>query len=190
MRTATRASALLWLAALLFLLAGLAGCATTSSPAPAPVPEVANLSGRLAVRVAASGEAPARSVTALFDLRSQDGQAGELDLSTPMGTIMGRAKWDAQQVTLVTPQGERRYPSLSALSQDVLGESIPVQALFDWLQGRPWPGAPSEPLPAASGGVGFTQLGWALQLGQLPDGVIVAERAEPPQVRVQARLLR
>lgn len=191
MRKATQLpSALPWLAALC-LLVGSVGCTTTAPPSltPAPAPEVSNLSGRLAVRVAALGEAPARSVTALFDLRSHDGQSGELDLSTPMGTIMGRATWNAQQVKLVTSQSERVYPSLSALSQDVLGESIPVQALFDWLRGRPWPGAPSEPLQEESG-MGFTQLGWTLQLGQLPDGVIVAERAEPPQVRVQARLLR
>lgn len=144
------------------------------------------LSGRLAVKVAAREGAPARSVSALFDLRSQDGHAGELDLSTPMGTLMGRARWDAQQVWLITPDGERRYPNLEALSDDVLGEQVPVQALFDWLQGRPWPGAPSTLLPGSA----FTQLGWTIRLDRLADGMILAERTEPSPVTVQARLLR
>ncbi len=182
-RSAGRALGLL---AAILGVAQLLGCATPpASPPPVPA-DVTTLSGRLAVRVAAQEGTPARSLSALFDLRSPDGRAGELDLSTPMGTLMGRARWDTQQVRLITPEGERQYPSLEALSDDVLGENVPVQALFDWLQGRPWSQAASTPLPDG----GFTQLGWTVRLDRLSDGVIVAERAAPPLVTVQARLLR
>jgi outer membrane lipoprotein LolB len=164
-------------------VAQLLGCATTPPPS-----EPANLSGRLSVRVAAQGDTPGRSVSAVFDLRSSDGQSGELDLSTPLGTLMGRARWSPGQVSLATSQGERSYPSLAALSEDVLGEDVPVQALFDWLQGRAWPGAASTPLTAPS--LGFSQLGWTIRLDRLADGAIQAERAEPPEVTVQVRLQR
>lgn len=170
---------------LLFVaMLALAGCATP----PVMVSHPDSLSGRLAVRVAAHDNDPARSVSALFDLRS-NGPSGELDLSTPMGTLMGKAQWGPEQVSLVTPQGQRQYPSLSALSEDVLGESIPVQALFDWLHGRPWSGAQATPLPGEPN-AGFTQLGWRIELDRFAQGIVQAHRDAAPRVFVHARLLR
>jgi hypothetical protein len=63
----------------------------------------------------------------------------------------------------VTPQGTRRFADLDALTREVLGESVPLEAWFDWLHGRPWPGAASTPEP---GGAGFGQLGWAVDLSR------------------------
>jgi outer membrane lipoprotein LolB len=40
---------------------------------------------------------------------------------------------------LATPRGESTFTDLDALTRQALGESVPVSALFDWLQGRPWP---------------------------------------------------
>jgi outer membrane lipoprotein LolB len=129
-----------------------------------------------------------RSVSALFDLRNQV-DAGELDLSTPLGTLIGKVQWSPQQVSLLTHQGLRSYPNLSALSEDVLGENIPLQALFDWLNGRPWSGAQATPLPGPPN-AGFTQLGWRIQLDQLAQGIIKAHREAAPEVFFHARLLR
>lgn len=129
-----------------------------------------------------------RSVSALFDLQSQ-GDSGELDLSTPLGTLIGKVQWGPQQVSLLTQQGLRQYPSLGALSEDLWGENIPLQAMFDWLNGRPWSGTPATPLPGPPG-TGFTQLGWRIQLDQWPQGIIQAQREAEPQVFFHARLLR
>jgi len=69
----------------------------------------------------------------------------------------------------------------------VLGESLPLAALFDWLRGRPWPGATSRPLPAP-GGVGFEQLGWVVDLARFDQAAVAASRARAPAVTVRAKL--
>ncbi len=144
------------------------------------------LSGRLAVRVDASDGAPARSENAVFELRG-NAQAGQLNLSTPLGSVLAQARWAQGTVVLATPQGERRFADLDSLTQEVLGESVPVAALFDWLRGRPWPDAasvgrvaPAEP--------GFSQLGWSVSLARFDDGLVVAKRESAPAVTVRAKL--
>ena len=176
-RAAARASALL--AALL-----LAACATL------PPPEAAGdvLGGRLAVRVDAGADTPARSESATFELRG-DAQRGRLDLSTPLGSMVAQARWEPAAVRLVTPQGERRFADLDALTREVLGESVPVAALFDWLRGRPWPGAASTS-SNVPGARGFTQLGWNVDLGRFDEGWVIARRESAPAVTVRAKLER
>jgi len=176
----TRRAAIAALAAAVLL----AACASVP-PALAPAGGE-TLAGRLAVRVDPSGDSEARSVTAGFELRGAPA-AGQLDLSTPLGTLMARARWAPGEVVLVTPQGETPYPSLDALTRDVLGESVPVAALFDWLHGRPWPGAPYESAtpPAAPG---FRQLGWNVDLARLADATIAAVREQAPTVTVRVKI--
>ena len=72
---------------------------------------------------------------------------------------------------------------LDALSERMLGESMPLAALIEWLHGRPWPGAPVQRLSD-----GFEQLGWALDLSRRTEGFIVAVRARPPAVTLRIRL--
>jgi outer membrane lipoprotein LolB len=166
------------------LLTVLAGCA--SPPTGTDVPQGESLSGRLAVRVAASPESLERSLTAAFELQGRP-SAGRLSLSTPLGTMLAQARWAPGQVLLVTPQGERPYLTLDELTREVLGESIPVAALFDWLHGRPWPGAASSPT-AAPLAPGFQQLGWVISLARFADASIDAVREQAPMVTVRIRL--
>jgi len=156
----------------------LAGCATR----PPDMAEMPWTSGRLSVRVAATADVPARSVSAAFDLRG-NGERGELRLSTSLGTLMASARWAPGQAVLTTSDGDTRYDDLDSLSREALGEALPLQALPDWLAGRPWPGAPSQ--PAADG---FEQLGWRISLARFGEGWVDAERAAPPRVSVRARL--
>ncbi len=158
----------------------------------ASVPQVSvpaagdSFSGRLAVRVEAHDGAAARSENAAFELQGT-AQAGRLNLSTPLGSVLAQARWSPGSVVLATPQGERNFADLDALTQEVLGESVPVAALFDWLRGRPWPGAASvaRVAPAESG---FVQLGWSVELARFDDGLVVAKRTRPPTVTVRAKL--
>jgi outer membrane lipoprotein LolB len=95
------------------------------------------------------------------------------------------ARWQPGQAW-VQAQGERRdYASLDELTRDLMGEALPVEALFDWLQARPWPGAASE---ARSDGPGFVQLGWTVGLEGAADGLIVARRSTPTPVTVRAKV--
>lgn len=163
------------------LAVALSACTT-----PPKAPDGESLSGRLAVKVDAYGDQPARSVSAGFDLSGTPEQ-GQLSLTSPLGTTVARAQWTPAGATLSTSDGETRYQNLDTLTRDMLGESLPVAALFDWLRGRPWPGAPAE-LRTAPAEAGFVQLGWSVQLGRLGEGWVVAQRAAPPQVTVRARV--
>jgi len=145
-----------------------------------------SLSGRLAVKVDGEGGAAPRSVSAGFELQG-DPQHGRLNLSTPLGSVLAQARWAPGSVSLVTPQGERQFADLDALTGEVLGESVPVAALFDWLRGRPWPGAASTvSIPPAE--PGFAQLGWVVSLARFDQAWIVATRQSPPAVTVRARV--
>ncbi len=159
----------------------MAACATVPQMT---TPSGDTLSGRLAVRVDAAADAPARAENAAFELQGT-AEAGRLNLTTPLGSTVAQARWTPGAVVLNTPQGERRFADLDELTREVLGESVPLAALFDWLRGRPWPGAASQ-----SGGTpsGFAQLGWTVDLARFDEGWVVARRERAPQVTVRARL--
>jgi outer membrane lipoprotein LolB len=124
--------------ALVLVLAALAAACTTVPPAPPATGDV--LSGRLALRVEPVGSEAPRAVSAAFDLRG-DSRAGTLGLSTPLGSMLAQARWSPAEVVLTTPRETRRFASLDELTREALGESVPIEAWFDWLRGRPWPGA-------------------------------------------------
>lgn len=159
----------------------LSACAAVRPPATAEMPWT---SGRLAVRVDALGDSPARSASAGFDLRGT-ADAGELRLLSPLGTLLAQTRWSPREVVLDTPDGQRRYDDLDSLSRDTLGEVLPLRALPDWMAGRPWAAAPSRARDD-----GFEQLGWHVQVSQIADGQLVARRDAPPVVTLRARIER
>jgi len=168
-----RARALL--AAMVLLLAG---CAST---APAPG-ETVWTTGRLSVRIEAQADRAAQSVSAGFELRG-DGRGGELRLNSPLGTRVATARWAPGLAVLDDGRGEQAYENLAALAQQALGEALPLEALPDWLAGRPWAGAPH-----AAATEGFTQLGWQVDLSRRVEGWIEMHRSSPPSVRVRVKL--
>jgi outer membrane lipoprotein LolB len=164
------------------------GCATV----PVLAPSGDSLSGRLTLRVEDFGMQPPRTLSAAFDLRG-DARAGTFGLSTPLGTMLALARWSPNEVVLTTPQGERSFASLAELTREAVGQSVPIEAWFDWLRGRPWPGAPStatEPTAStrtSTGRLGFSQLGWSVDLSHFHEGNVIATRSEPPP-SVSARI--
>ena len=170
------------------LAVALAGCASVSPPptaATASASTGSGFAGRLAIAVEAEGESPPRAFSGGFDLRG-DAARGTLALATPFGTAVAEARWQPAEVVLVTPRETRRYATIAALTRDALGESVPLEALFDWLQGRPWPGAASDPAER-----GFSQLGWRVDTSGLGDGRLAARRTgAEPAVEVRIRLER
>lgn len=171
----------------LVALAALALGACTTVPVLGPAAPGEALSGRMALRVDAFRAEPARAFSAAFDLRG-DSRTGVLALSTPLGSTLAQARWQPARVVLVTPQGSRDFASLDELTRDMLGEVVPIEAWFDWLHGRPWPGAASAPA-GPQDARGFRQLGWTVDLGGFADGRVVAVREQPaPAVTVRIRL--
>ena len=88
---------------------------------------------------------------------------------------------------LVTSEGESTFADTDDLTRQLVGEALPLAALFDWLRGRPWPGAASAALPVAQG-AGFSQLGWQVLLAGVDRGAIVARRDAPPAITVRAMI--
>lgn len=165
-------------ALLVGLLAMLAGCATR----PAPDVDRPWTSGRITINVEATAERPAQRLTAEFDLRGNARQ-GELQLSTTVGTRFASLAWTPDEAVLDRGDGPVRYRDLEALSRAALGEPLPLQALPDWLAGRPWPGVGSQAMED-----GFEQMGWRVGLAGLGQGRIEARREAPPRVSVLLRL--
>ena len=159
--------------------AWLAGCQNLS---PAVRPEGSSHTGRLAVQV--EGDA-SRSFSASFELHGRP-DAGWIALSNPLGAQIGVAEWSpAQPVKLRTPDETRRYASLEDMAHELTGQDLPIAALFDWLEGRPWSSRPHQDLAADR----FEQLGWQVRTDRIADGLLVAERERPsPRVTVRAKL--
>ena len=156
----------------------LAGCAQLQKAPPDAVTE-ARLSGRISVTVAGNVHNRGTGGAASFELFGGP-QAGRLELTSPLGALVARANWQPGRVTLQTPSDERRFDDLDALTRELLGEAVPVAALFDWLQARPWPAAPHQKTAG-----GFEQLGWHIE-PKLP--ALVATRLADPVVTLRARL--
>jgi outer membrane lipoprotein LolB len=162
----------------------LGGCATLWQPLSSPTD--ASVEGRLAVQVHATATRQAQSLSAPFTLQGND-LAGTLELASPLGTLLARASWGPQGVTLLTPEGTQQFASLQALAESLFGEPLPLAAITAWLQGKPWPGAESQPLAPQV----FTQLGWRVDASAYDRGLVQAERLEPPpQVRLRALITR
>jgi outer membrane lipoprotein LolB len=167
------------IAAALAALAALAGCASLQTP-HADGTQV--LTGRLSVRVDSE---PVRALSAAFEL-SGNAREGAMALTSPLGNTLAQARWKPNNVVLETPGSQQRYPDLDTMAERALGERVPLAALFDWLRGRPWPGAGSETL--ADGEAGFSQLGWRVGLARYAEGWVEARRDAPPAVTMRARL--
>jgi outer membrane lipoprotein LolB len=134
------------------------------------------------LQIGASPSQPARQWSAGFELRGT-ARAGELDLTSPLGTLVAQARWQPGMVEL--SQGAERllFASLPDLARQLLGETVPLEALFDWLRGRPEPQAPHEVTAA-----GFLQQGWDIDLTGLAAGTFTAKRSSEPTITLRARL--
>lgn len=143
-------------------LAGLAslwfaGCA--QPPRPQPSASQGYWRGRLALRVDDRSEPT--SFFANFEL-SGNAEAGELLLSSPIGTTLAQLRWSPRSALLRNNGQTRAFGSLEALAVEATGTDLPIATLFEWLQGR---------AVAADG--------WQADLTQLEAGRLLARRERP-----------
>ena len=132
-----------------------------------------SLGGRLSLQVAAPRRrSPAHGVNAAFDLRGNAESAHAEPVDARSARRLPSRAGRRATVLLSTGEGERRFANLDALSRRALGEALPLQALPDWLRGRPWTGAAPFELPRR----GFEQLGWQLDLARRDEGFVSATR--------------
>jgi outer membrane lipoprotein LolB len=133
----------------------LAGCATPTRPSE---PAAAFWSGRLALQVE---DRPSQSFSALFELRGNAG-AGELTLTSPIGSVLAVLSWQPGRALLESGGSRREFASVEELATQATDTALPVQALFDWLNGKATP-----------------VQGWQADLGGLAEGRLRARRTDP-----------
>lgn len=167
------------------LMLGISACQSLDKPAADPLRATTpTFVGRLAVQV--EGDAQ-RSFSASFELQGTR-QAGQLALAGPLGSTVGQLAWNQDRTEWVGAEGRRTHASLDVLTEELLGEPIPVRSLLDWLGGRPDPSMPHRRWTAERG-EGFDQYGWAVSLIRQAEGVIQARRETPaPAVTVRIKL--
>lgn len=154
---------LLWSTGLVLGL--LWGCA--SAPKTAAPTASAYWAGRLVIHIQ---EPQSQALSMDFELTG-DAAQGELSLLNPWGTTLALARWTPTMAQLQQGQRSQTFPHMPALLQAVTGAALPLDAVLDWLQGRP-SNAP----------------GWEVDLSQRAQGRIVAQRLEPLPA-VQLRLM-
>jgi len=149
----------------------LAGCATPSRTAKPFSPEQVNTpewQGRISVQVL--GDSPS-SMSAGFLLRG-NAQNGELDLYSPLGTTLGALQWTPQKVLLNDGSTPQSFSSLAELTEKATGASLPIDAIFGWLQGR-----------------NDAAAGWQADLSAAAQGSLFARRISPaPEVTLRIKL--
>jgi outer membrane lipoprotein LolB len=165
------------------------GSLPAAPSAPADAAPAHSYSGRLLLKVSASASGPARSISAGFSLLGSP-EAGELLLVSALGQSLLQARWQPGSATLWTATGgePKRFENLRSLLDealtDVLDAPLPLVALFDWLRGQPWSGAPSQAMPE----LGFEQLGWQVRTKDIALGRLQASRSAPPAIELRVVL--
>ena len=137
-------------AALVFLLAFLAGCAQ----APLRPPEGAlefQVLGRIAARYNNDG------FTGNVDWRHASG-GDDMLISTPLGQGVARIVRQGDAVQLTTANGQQyNAPDAETLTERVLGFRVPLEGMAWWVRGRPLPDTPAQRETAPDGRLHFLQ---------------------------------
>lgn len=114
-------------------LVGLTGCAST--PPATETVVLKERQGRFSVQVAAAWQ-DVEAVQGGFVWRRL-ATGWQLDLNSPLGATLARLTVTPEGARLQQPDvAERQAASASDLLADVLGASVPVDALQDWVDGR------------------------------------------------------
>ena len=151
----------LFMAPVLVLLVGLAGCASPPTTPAEIRAEQSVWSGRLSLQVEEQVGQAAQSLSAAFELQGNAAQ-GELTLLNPMGNVLARIDWTPEHARLQSGEKTQESASLDTLLEQMTGTALPVRALFDWLRG-----------------VQTTASGWQAQLGGINQGRLEATRHTP-----------
>jgi outer membrane lipoprotein LolB len=130
------------------------------------------LTGRIAVKQGETGQ-----YGNLRWERSEDGD--ELTLLSPLGQIAGVLKQDMHGVSLTL--GDRQYSAVDgeALTQQILGYTLPVNGLRYWILGQPSPDSPAEVQRRSNGTTTkLAQNGWQIDFPEYVEvtGTLVPKR--------------
>jgi outer membrane lipoprotein LolB len=130
------------------------------------------LTGRLAVRQGETGQ-----YGNLSWVRSKDGD--ELTLLTPLGQTAAVLTQNGGGVSLTMGDREYRAVDGDALTQEVLGYTLPVDGLAHWILGEASPSSPAQVKRRSNGTtLALAQNGWQIDFPDYlaVDGTLVPRR--------------
>ena len=143
----------------LWLVVLLAACSTSApNRLVLQTPSTKQWQGRISVTVQSD---PPRNLSASFSLDG-DARQGELNLFSPLGTTLATLQWNPSTTQWLQGSQQRRFDSMAHLTEETTGAALPMDAMFDWLEGR------ATPSP-----------GWQADLSALNQGSLVAKRVSP-----------
>lgn len=153
----------------LWLVVMLAACSTSAPNRSALLTSSAKQwQGRMSVTVQSE---PPRNMSAGFSLEG-DARQGELNLFSPLGTTLSTLQWNPSATQWLQDGQLRRFDSMAQLTEEITGAALPMDAMFDWLEGRATPSS-----------------GWQTDLSALKQGNLVAKRVSPePLVILRIKL--
>lgn len=110
-------------------------------------------------------------MSAGFSLRG-NARDGELDFYSPLGTTLGALQWSPQSVQLNRDGSRQFFVSMAELTEKTTGAALPIEAIFQWLQG-----------------VNAPATGWHADLSGVSQGLMTARRTSPlPEVTLRIKL--
>lgn len=172
-------------AALVLTLTMFAGCQTAPKPM-IPLPPIDQAAtqqwqGHFSIKLGPWETQAAEGQSFTFYLQSTS-KTGQLDLMTPLGTQLAQVNWSPQGTRIDSSEGTQQFASLKDMSEQLLGEDVPLQALPHWLQGMPSPDLPAATVSADH--TGFDQAGWTIDAHGLPNGKLQATRSQTSNLRL------
>lgn len=132
----------------------LVGCASTQPP----ILRTDQWSGRLVLHI---HDTPPQRHSATFELLG-NAVNGELTLLNPFGTTVAQARWAPGLAQLQQGSQTQSFASMPSLLEATTGAALPLDAVFDWLQG-----------------IATHTPGWDVDLTQHAQGRIRASRNMP-----------
>ncbi len=138
-----------------------------------PQRDVSLFVGRLSLVIdpAAGSNAQPQSFSGGFELRG-DARNGELDLLTPLGTIVMQLRWQPGMALILRGNERQQFGSSQELLQLATGASLTLDDLFAWLQGKNAAAHSTAPAQAPN-------TAWQVDLSAHQSGRIVARRMLP-----------
>jgi outer membrane lipoprotein LolB len=142
----------------IFAIVFIAGCAYPKRSTALFDTKIGPWQGRMALRVL---QTPVLAFSANFELEGTP-KAGRLVFTSPLGTTLAKLQWNPEGAMLQANGKTENFDNLDALTQQAVGSTLPITALFAWLVGDE-----------------ANQLGWSADLHALDTGRLTARRAAP-----------
>ncbi|EEF22687.1 Outer-membrane lipoprotein lolB precursor, putative [Ricinus communis] len=146
------------------LSAAVAGCATTgprSTAAVAPYSDKIELNGRLSINYSHDGKKESSTVN--YDWQ-QDKDNTNITLISPTGQTVAVIKVTPRSATLTQSDKQpQTAPDVDTLTRQILGWTLPVSGLREWLQGHATDSSGKPFVASPANDTVVTRDGWKLE---------------------------